>query len=132
MAGRTIFRWVFLCAALCGCAVQGTNETVVGRYFGFVEVRSDPPPGDTASGVRHVRVRTLGGWLELSPDAGGVESVGAGWRSSDRLVVPNDCRLVIIVRNDAELASARALLDTQAIARGELCLIQDRELSSRP
>lgn len=137
MVGCAIISRPILCAlvagsALSGCAVQGTNERVIGRYFGLVEVRSDLPAGDTAPGVRRTRVRSLGGWLELSPGAGGVEAVGAGWRESDRLFVPNDCRLVIIVRNDADLASVRTLLDTSAIAKGEQCLVQDRELSDKP
>lgn len=120
----TAFLVCLLSLALNGCVAVGTGQ-VVGRYVGFVEVLEPAPVAGTAAGVRQTRVRTLGGWLEVSPGVGGVESLGAGWRSSQRLIVPKDCRLVIIVRSEAEMASVKTLLSLEGVAKGEQCLLKD-------
>jgi hypothetical protein len=114
-----------LSIALGGCLSQGDGQRATGHYVGFVTVWTEPARAGEPPGVRRTTVRTLGGWLDLAPKDGGVESLGAGWRSSRRLIVPDDCRLVIIVRSAAELASARTLIDTGTNTGGSQCLVQD-------
>jgi hypothetical protein len=117
----------FCLLATTGCVAHATGERSIGRYLGYVEVRTDPATAGEPAGVRRTRVLTLGGWLETSPRGDGVESVGAGWRSSRLLIVPEGCRLVVIVKSDAELISARAVLNANAIQRGEQCVVKDSD-----
>lgn len=117
---------VALGLACAGCATQSSSgERVVGRYLGLVEVTTPAPAPGRQADVMRRQVKVLGGWLETSPRTGGVESAGLGWRDSRQLVVPMDCRLVVIVRSAEELESARATLGADRIAKGELCVVPE-------
>lgn len=116
-----------LWAALLGaCASVGGGGPVVGRYLGYVAVRA-PAEGDEvlvvtrsdamsvthtarpAAGVAGSDVAVLGAWLDAaaSPKGGGA---GLGWRRARLLSIPPDCRLVVLVKTDAQLKSVEQLL----------------------
>ncbi|PLR28425.1 hypothetical protein SGCZBJ_02975 [Caulobacter zeae] len=126
-AWRELWPLVLVSATAAGCASVDTSHVVVGRYFGMVEVRAEPPAGEDGQTIGRTKVRTLGGWVDLSPRGGRLESLGAGWRSSARLAIPADCRLVVVVRTDAQLASVKALLDADLVSKGERCAVKEED-----
>jgi hypothetical protein len=121
-----------LALACAGCVSHSTvsrstagEERVVGRYIGFVEVTAPGGVPGEPPGVSRRSVKVLGGWVETSSVHGGLENAGVGWREGRQLVVPRECRLIVIVRSAEELDSARAMLSADMIAKGDLCVIQD-------
>lgn len=88
-----------------GCQTAGAGQPA-SHYFGLVTVHA---PGADAGNVSRTDVRVLGAWVDASK-AGHGPSGGVGWRRARLLSAPADCRLVIIVDSDAQVASAEALL----------------------
>jgi hypothetical protein len=122
-----------LVAALCtGCVTRPADHRTTGLYLGITKLTTGQSSPAEHDGVSRTRVRALGAWLEASPRAGSVGNVGVGWLDSRRLIVPADCRVVIIVSSEIELASVQALLSADAIRRGEQCVIKDPPLSALP
>lgn len=102
--------------SLGGCVTHETGAS--GRYFGFVRVegsRADAP-------VENTRMLILGLWAD-PPSLAGPAAVGLGLRKLQRLTVPADCRLVVSVATDAQLAQVRDLI-AQSAAQGGACAIK--------
>ncbi len=105
--------------ALSACVSVGGDGPVVGRYLGYVAVRA-PAAGveivDTTAGgvseptpaIGQSDVAVLGAWLDTGKAPRG--GAGLGWRRSHLVLVPPDCRLVVMVQTDAQLQSAEQLL----------------------
>jgi hypothetical protein len=99
MGAIKIASCVAAAALLSACTTTAKGEAL---YFGIIRV--DGPSGGVA---RTVRSRVLGGWVERDAQQ---EAIGLGYRDHSLLVLPPECRVVIIVRNDAELQSLRAAM----------------------
>ena len=54
-------------------------------------------------------------------------AVGVGFRRTERVEIPKDCRLAVIVRNGSELAEARALAATMEGGGGCVIDATDQE-----
>jgi hypothetical protein len=80
-----------------------------------LEAGTNPPA------VRLQRALTIGAWAEGAP-SGGSQSVGVGLRRSRRIVVPADCRLVIVAPSEAALQQALAM---DIVKEGKACAISN-------
>lgn len=92
-------------AALCnGCARTiriGPGDDLLARSFGLTTVRGDL----TGRSLLAYQIRTLG----AGSDA---QSVFVGWNHSEQVRAdPAACQLIVIVRSDAALESARPILE---------------------
>lgn len=117
-------RWratLVLAGGLAGCTLA-PGEHVHGHYFGYVRIVA--PAGAPEGGVRK-QVESVGAWIEVDPASSQLDSAGVGFRKSERLIIPLDCRLAVIVRNEAQLAAARDLF--QALEGREACAIDATE-----
>lgn len=92
---------------LAGCVVSAGPAGLDGHYLGYVRIVAPPA---TEAGGRLDRAAVLGAWVEADRTFGG--AAGAGFRRIERVEIPKDCRLAVIVRNGSELAEARALAAT--------------------
>lgn len=101
---------------LAGCVVPTGPAGLDGHYLGYVRIVAPPA---TEPGGRLNRAATLGAWIEVDRTSGG--AAGVGFRRIERVEIPTDCRLAVIVRNESELAEARALAAT--MAGGGACAI---------
>lgn len=89
----------FSIALLSGCVSSGTVQpdgTLVRKYFGYVRV--EVPQAEASSPVYTSKVTTIG----IRVDNG----VGVGFIEDSQVVVPLDCRLVVLVANQAQLDQA--------------------------
>lgn len=81
-------------------------------YFGFVRIKGAEP----TSAVRSRRASTAGLWL-------GAHGTGAGWRHDGWVTVADDCEVIVLVKNEAQLQSAvRLLSSTDGWEEGSLCV----------
>lgn len=102
--------------SLTACASHGPGAS--GRYLGYVRVEA---PAAHAP-VENTRILVLGFWAD-PPSVAGPAAVGAGFRKLQRLTVPTDCRLVVSVATDAQLAQVRDLI-VQAASGGGTCAVK--------
>lgn len=90
---------VLLLAAMGGCAFSSTVQpdgTLVRRYLGYVRVEA--PQAEASQPVYLSDVSTVG----IRIDNG----IGIGFLRDKRVVVPLDCRLVILVSTQRQLDDA--------------------------
>jgi hypothetical protein len=105
---------VCLCAGapaallLSGCVVAPGAPGVSGHYLGYVRLEAV----DAANAGRVSRIDTLGAWAEPASATGGPGSLGLGFRRAERVAVPLDCRIAVIVRSEAQMAQARDLVQS--------------------
>jgi hypothetical protein len=104
-----------VCAAGCTSLSIDTGDGFAGQrtYVGVVTVRAPVNP-DNALALPKVRQLDLATW-GLRVDRG----LTLGYSSDRLLSVPFDCRLVVFIRNSAELAHAETLL--RSISKEEPC-----------
>lgn len=107
-----------LALQLAGCttlSIESPGGPLAGQrtYVGIVTVAAPVSPDRPLATprIRQLDVSTLG--LRLG---GGI---GLGWTRDRLLSIPLDCRLVIFIRDTAELAHAEKLL--RAITQEDLC-----------
>ena len=93
-------------ASLAGCVIAPGAAGVSGHYLGYVRLQGDGAP----SGGRVSGVETLGAWLEPGSGGGAAPALGLGFRRAEQVAVPLDCRIAVIVRSEAQMAEARALV----------------------
>lgn len=91
-----------------GCVVAPGAPGVSGHYLGYVRLEAP----DASGAGRVSRVDTLGAWAEPASTTGGPASLGLGFRRTERVSVPLDCRIAIIVRSEAQMADARTLVQS--------------------
>lgn len=108
-------RWghvVALVAAVSAsaCVVTAPEAGVSGHYLGYVHLRA--AQADDRQAFTATQVDVMGAWIETDGPTGGISNLGAGARRTDRVAVPLDCRLAIVVRDAAEMAAARQLIAT--------------------
>lgn len=106
MRGAVIL--VVLCS-LGGCTIV-PGGTVDGHYLGYVRVVADPDR--VTPDMSRSRLESVGIWVEIEPASRGLDSAGLGYRHAERLRFASDCRLAIIVENEAQLSAARALAES--------------------
>ena len=104
-----------------GCVIAPGTAGVDGHYLGYVRLRD----GTNGAAGRVSDVNTLGAWLETDPATGSAESLGVGLRRTERVLIPLDCRFAVIVRSPADLADARALV--QSLQGRQACAINATE-----
>lgn len=92
--------------SLAGCVIAPGAPGISGHYLGYVRLQGDGAP----TGGRVSDVQTLGAWLEPGSRSGVPGALGLGFRRAEQVAVPLDCRIAVIVRSDAQLAEARALV----------------------
>ncbi len=92
--------------SLAGCVIAPGAPGVSGHYLGYVRLQGDDAP----TGGRVSDVETLGAWLEPGSHGGAPGTVGLGFRRAEQVAVPLDCRIAVIVRSEAQMAEARALV----------------------
>lgn len=117
-------RWgamLVLMGGLGACTI-GPGEQVRGHYFGYVRV-VEPAAGPERA--ERTQVETVGAWLELAPMSPQIDSLGLGLRRAKRTVLPMDCRLAIIVENEAQLSAARELV--RSLEGRDACAIDATE-----
>lgn len=109
--GRHTVSWIaavgLTAPGLAGCVVSAGPAGLDGHYLGYVRIVAPPT---TEPGGRLNRATALGAWMEVDRTFGG--AAGVGFRRTQRVEIPRDCRLAVIVRNGSELAEARALAAT--------------------
>lgn len=103
--------------SLGGCVIAPGAAGVDGHYLGYVRLK----PGESAEGGRVSDVETLGAWLEPASRTGGPASAGVGYRRAQRVAVPLDCRIAVIVRSEAQMAEARTLI--QSLEGRQACAV---------
>ncbi|RZJ28462.1 MAG: hypothetical protein EON85_08905 [Brevundimonas sp.] len=103
--------------ALSGCVVAPGSAGVNGHYLGYVRLKAD----EATNGGRVSDVDTLGAWLEPGSRSGAPTSVGLGFRRAEQVAVPLDCRIAVIVRSEAQMAEARALV--QSLEGRQACAV---------
>ena len=91
---------------ITGCTFQGGNTT---HHIGYVQTIDAKGSTD---GVSSKAIRTIGVRFR--------DGIGVGYFDEKRVVVPLDCRLVIIVRNQAQLDEALQRLE--GLKGRELCV----------
>jgi hypothetical protein len=96
-------------AFTAGCVVAAPAPGLSGHYVGYVHLRARAPASKTFSAVR---IEALGAWLETDAATGGLSSLGAGFRRTERIAVPLDCRLAVVVRDPTQMAAARDLINS--------------------
>jgi hypothetical protein len=94
-----------LICLLSGCSVDRGNAT---HHFGYVRIVDASDDRVVAS----KSVQTLG--VRIG------DGVGVGYFDEWRIAVPLDCRIVIVVRNQAQLDEALERLED--VPKGELCV----------
>jgi hypothetical protein len=97
--------------ALGGCA-HTSAEPGVTHYFGWVRVEQ---PRVFGPDEVHVRDSTMVG-LRLG------DGIGIGYEREQRVVVPLDCRLVVLVSSPLQLEQAVGRLNATGIREG-LCVV---------
>jgi len=102
---------------LGGCVIAPGAAGVDGHYLGYVRLK----PGAAPEGGRVSDVETLGAWLEPASRTGGPGSAGLGYRRAERVAVPLDCRIAVIVRSEAQMADARTLI--QSLEGRQACAV---------
>lgn len=103
--------------SLAGCVIAPGAAGVDGHYLGYVRLK----PGAAAEGGRVSDVETLGAWLEPASRTVGPGSAGLGYRRAQRVAVPLDCRIAVIVRSEAQMAEARTLI--QSLEGRQACAV---------
>lgn len=97
LSTRIVGVWLF--AAMGGCASSAMVQpdgTIVRRYLGYV--RMEIPQADASQPVYVSDVSTLGIWVG--------DGIGIGFLRDKQVVVPLDCRLVVLVSTKEQLDDA--------------------------
>lgn len=97
---------MYIIHLLAGCTLFDADTTHHIGYVRIVEAEGSTQ-GVTAKAIRTTGIRVSRG-------------VGLGYFDEERIVVPIDCRLVIILETQAELAEALQRLES--LERNELCI----------
>lgn len=118
---RSLFA-LLAAASLSACVVAEADGVRV-AYFGLAtgEAARVPPPDETDVIVSDLSV--FGLWVEAREDQG-VMGAGVGWRDRRAAVAPLDCRMVILVETDEQLAQAEALA-RELMGEGERLCVSD-------
>ena len=111
--GRTVVFLAGLVAAgfLAGCVSHADDGRVTAHYLGYVQIVTTPA---SAWGVETTGARTVGGWWDVEPNSGRLQSTGLGYRQVERVALPPDCRLTILVTTNEQLAAVETLIATYA------------------
>ena len=99
---------MFIACLLAGCAFN-EGKTRITHHVGYIKIVESE--GSTA-GVVSRSVRTVGVRVE--------DGIGVGYFDEKHIVVPLDCRLVIITQSQAQLDEALQYLEN--LQRKELCV----------
>lgn len=115
-----IFRTILLLSgafSFCGCSIVSDAErgTETAWRLGLTRIETQTNPDK----VSITDTATLGGWSTGS-------DVGFGFKNSTQLLVPRECRLVIIVQNNEQLENLKNLLGSELISeKDDLCLTRN-------
>ncbi len=110
--------------ALSGCASVGTIEpdgSLVRHYVGYVKVVV--PQAAARGAVYTSDVSVLG--LRVG------NGIGVGYSRDRQIVIPLDCRLAVLVANQAQLDDAVARLNTLFSTR-DICVVVNPSLETNP
>ena len=91
------------------------GDEIVTHHFGYVKVVT-PAPNAPDAGVVSLGLETYGLRLE--------DGLGIGFFSDKKLYIPLDCRIVVLVANQAQLD--RAIEHLNASAKEGVCVAQHR------
>lgn len=108
VSGMLLMAWSGL---LAGCTSHADGGRVTAHYLGYVRIVTAPGPPWSGEATN---ARTLGGWWDVEPNSGRLQSTGLGYRQTERLALPPDCRLTILVTTDEQLAAVETLIATYA------------------
>ncbi len=120
-------RLLFCCltaGALSGCAGLGTAKpdgSLVRHYLGYVKVSIPQAAAHKAFYTSDVSV--LG--VRLG------NGIGVGYSRDRQVVVPLDCRIAVLVANQAQLDDAVARLPT-LFSKGDICAVVSPTLENNP
>lgn len=120
---------LFLAAfATTGCASVTTvepNGSIVRHFIGYVKVAT---PQAAARGEIHTTDVSVWG---LRVGSGAEAGIGIGYSRDRQLVVPLDCRVAVLVANQAQLDEAVIRLNHH-INNGGLCAVVDPSRETNP
>lgn len=94
-----------------GCIRHADDGRVTAHYLGYVRIVSTP---GAPWGGQTTDATTLGGWWDIEPTSGRLQSTGLGFRQMERLYLPMDCRFTILVTTNEQLAAVERLIATYA------------------
>lgn len=125
-AGRRIHLFLYCLTAvvISGCASVGTitpDGSLVRHYLGYVKVAIPQAAANGAVYTSDVSV--------LGLRVGG--GIGVGYSRDRQVVIPLDCRLAVLVANQAQLDDAVARLPT-LLRQGEICAVVSSSLETNP
>ena len=118
IATSRLIACIFCLAGLMGCTVGPAGGRQDGLYLGLVRVKADQ-----SGGGRDEKIAVLGGWIESRSDAGA--STGIGLRKRSTLILPLECRVVIRVRDRADLDRLMAAIGPVMTGDEKPCAIPD-------
>jgi hypothetical protein len=131
-SARHLPLWLIVLASISGCTSVATiepNGSLVRHYLGYVKVAI---PQAAARGAVYTSDVSVVGLRIASGHDGGIGSgIGVGYSRDRQVVVPLDCRVALLVANQAQLDDTIARL-TPYISKGSLCAAVSPSLETTP
>jgi hypothetical protein len=131
-SARHLLLWLIALASISGCASVATTEpngSLVRHYLGYVKVAIPQAAGRGAVYISDVSA--VGLRIASGHDGGIWSGIGVGYSRDRQVVVPLDCRVALLVANQAQLDDAVARL-TPYISNGSLCAAVSPSLDTTP
>ena len=108
-----IFLYVFFLLWLASCTSIDTPLVSSKPIWRLGLVRIQGP--DNAEDIDKLDVTSVGAWL-------GKDNFGIGYKSTTRLAISDECKVVFLVKNEQQLKQVKTLILSQLEKhRGELC-----------